>query len=240
MRLRNQKVLARCADDGTLTEDGGRVEIRYKPHDGRAYRAGVRNLKAIGDEILPDEHCGPAEVPDASKSPADESAKKSARKSAKKSANKSASSANPPTKPTGNEVLVYADGACSGNPGPAGLGVVRLEGEGRRVLSEYLGDGTNNIAELAAILRAAESMEDPSVPLRVYTDSSYSIGVLQKGWKAKKNKELVADCKKALARLEDVVLIHVKGHAGIELNEVADQLAVAAVEARGTSGWRDA
>ncbi len=234
MRLRNQKVLARCAEDGSLAEDGGRVEIRYKPQDGRAYRAGVRNLKPVGDEILPDDHCGPAEVPDASKSPAKKGATK------KGSAKKSASSANPPTKPTGNEVLVYADGACSGNPGPAGLGVVRLEGEGRRVLSEFLGDGTNNIAELAAILRAAESMEDPSVPLRVYTDSSYSIGVLQKGWKAKKNKELVADCRKALARLEDVVLIHVKGHAGIELNEVADQLAVAAVESRSTTGWRDA
>jgi len=231
MRLRNQKVLARCSDDGSLVADGGRVEIRYKPNDGRAYRAGERNLKAVGSEILADDHCGPAEVPDAS----------TKSKSTSKKKKGSLVPATPaPTKPEDGEVLVYADGACSGNPGPAGLGVVRLEGEGRKELSEFLGDGTNNIAELTAILRAAESMEDPSVPLRIYTDSNYSIGVLTKGWKVKANKALVQSIKDALARLDDVKLFHVRGHAGIELNEAADQLAVAAVESRSSPGWRDA
>jgi ribonuclease HI len=228
MRLRNQKVLARCDEEGALVEEKGRVEIRYKPNDGRAYRAATRNLKPAGGDLLPDDHCGPAEVPES----------KPTKKAAKK---KSAAPAGPPpTAPADGEVLVYADGACSGNPGPSGLGVVRLEKSGRRELSEYLGKGTNNIAELTAILRAAESMDDPKVPLRIYTDSSYAIGVLTKGWKAKANKELVRSVKDALARLEDVELFHVRGHAGVELNEEADRLAVAAVESRASAGWREA
>jgi ribonuclease HI len=80
-------------------------------------------------------------------------------------------------------------------------------------------------------------MADPKKKLRVFTDSNYSIGVLTKGWKAKANQELVAEVKNALARLDDVRLFHVPGHAGVELNERADQLAVAAVESRSTSGW---
>jgi ribonuclease HI len=114
-----------------------------------------------------------------------------------------------------------------------------LQREGRRELSEYLGNGTNNIAELTGILRAAEAVEDPARPFRLYTDSSYAIGVLTKGWKVKANVELVAAVKKALARLEDVSLHHVRGHAGVPLNERADALAVEAVETRASSGWRE-
>ena len=115
-----------------------------------------------------------------------------------------------------------------------------IEGDKRRELSEFLGRGTNNIAELTAILRAAQAATDPATPMRLYTDSSYSIGVLTKGWKAKKNVELVAEVRAAIAQLEDIELIHVRGHAGVPLNERADELAVAAVEARETAGWIEA
>lgn len=235
MILRGSKVLARCDASGALVVDGGRVEIRYKPNDGRAYGAGVKNLQPGADATVhPDEHCGPAEAPDKSKS-------KGGGKKKKKKGGKAAGPP-PPTSPTGDEVLFYADGACSGNPGPAGLGVVMIFDDQRKELSEYLGHGTNNIAELTAIRRAAEAMETstPSVkgrPMHLYTDSTYSIGVLTKGWKAKANKELIAETKDALAKLDDVKLFYVKGHAGIELNEAADQLAVLAVENRGSTGW---
>lgn len=224
MMLRGTRVLARCDERGELRADKGTVEVRYNPRAGKAYRAGVRNLDPIvGAEILPDDHCAEADPA----TPPAKNEKKSARTGGR-----------PPTEAEGDEIVVYADGACSGNPGPAGLGVVMLQREGRRELSEYLGRGTNNIAELTAILRAAEAVEDPARPMRLYTDSSYAIGVLTKGWKAKANIELVAAVKKALARLEDVSLHHVRGHAGIPLNERADQLAVKAVETRGSSGWR--
>ncbi len=227
MILRGSRVLARCDESGALSAEGGRVEIRYDPKRGKAYQAAARNLEPAGEAIFPDDHCVAADRA----TPAAPGKRKKAKTA---SAGKS-----PPTTADGDEIVVYADGACSGNPGPAGLGVVVLSREGRRELSEYLGQGTNNIAELTAILRAAESVEDPSRPVRIYTDSNYAIGVLARGWKAKANVELVARTRDALARLEDVELFHVPGHAGVLLNERADDLAVLAVDHRASSGWRE-
>lgn len=218
MDLRGARVLARCEADGKLRAEGGRVEIRYKPSDGRAYRATPSNLKPIaGAEILPDDHCADADAV--------------APKTEKKKA--------PAAAPAHVEgaVVVYADGACSGNPGPAGLGVVIVDGKERRELSEFLGVGTNNIAELTAIQRAAEALAGRAQPVRIYTDSKYSIGVLTQGWKAKKNRELIENVKRALAGLPDVALHYVPGHSGVALNEAADALAVEAIAQRKTSGW---
>ncbi|MEC7518916.1 MAG: ribonuclease H [Myxococcota bacterium] len=229
MLLRGAKVLARVDAAGEPVAEGGRVEIRYKPNDGRAYRAGVRNLTPVdGAAILPDAHCAEAEVPESQPS-----AKGGARKPKKKSSKKSAA---PPPHEEG-AIIVYADGACSGNPGPAGLGVLILDGDDSRELSEYLGEGTNNVGELTAILRAASELAGTDKPVRIYTDSQYSIGVLTKGWKPKKNKELIRDVKAALAQIDDVVLHYVPGHAGHDFNEKADQLAREAVETRGKRGW---
>ncbi|KPK13751.1 MAG: hypothetical protein AMJ62_14505 [Myxococcales bacterium SG8_38] len=136
-------------------------------------------------------------------------------------------------------MLVFADGACSGNPGPAGLGVVALFGEKRRELSEYLGEATNNIAELTAILRAVELANELGRPLRLYTDSQYAIGVLTQGWKVRANKELVAKVRKALDAHSDAKLFHVRGHQGVTLNEHADELAVRAVQTRQSTGWTE-
>lgn len=229
MTLRGQRVLARCDPSGQLLANGGRVEIRYQPRGGKAYRAAVRNLAHVpGDAtLLPDDHCDDTEPSAAPGKKAKPRSKAAAR----------AASSPPPSVATGDEVVVYADGACAGNPGPAGLGVVWLEADRRAELSEYLGQGTNNIAELTAILRALERIEDPHRPLRIFTDSSYAIGVLTRGWKAKKNVALVESIRTALGRLSDVQIVHVPGHAGVPLNERADQLAVAAVEARSSSGW---
>jgi ribonuclease HI len=226
--LRGQRVLARCSDDGKLTLEDGRVEVRYKPSDGRAYRAGERNLEAVaGAEILPDDHCAPAGEP-----PPKKDAKADKSKEARVAAHHAAAAASK------TEVVVFADGACSGNPGPAGAGVAIFEGEKKtRELSEYLGTGTNNIAELTAILRAAEALEADGRAIEIRTDSSYAIGVLTKGWKAKANPELVAKTKVALGKLASVKLTYVPGHSGVAGNELADALAVAAVQARKSSGW---
>lgn len=241
MRLRGQKVLVRCDESGRPLAEGGRVEIRYKPADGRAYRALPANLEAIaGAEIHPDDFCAPAE--DAPKSPAASSSSSAAKKSGGGSASragprKAAAIAAGEQKARDGAVVAYADGACSGNPGPAGLGVV-IDDEGeRRELSEYLGIGTNNVAELTAILRVAELYPGEARPLEIRTDSQYSIGVLAKGWKAKANTELVAAVKKALAAVPDVHLVYVPGHSGFAGNERADELARVAVMARKTSGW---
>jgi ribonuclease HI len=233
--LRGQVVWARADATGALSESGGKVEIRYKPNDGRRYDALAKNLTIVDPKPLPDETCGPAEKP----APADGAKKTSAESGAgttprSRGGMPRKSEAVAPKHPDG-AVVVYADGACSGNPGPAGLGVVVLDGEERRELSEYLGTGTNNVAELTAVLRAIEMTTGEKRAVVLHTDSQYAIGVLAKGWKAKANVELVATIKRALAEHATMRLVYVPGHSGVALNEVADALARRAVETRRTS-----
>lgn len=129
-----------------------------------------------------------------------------------------------------NAVWVYTDGASSGNPGPSGIGVVLCHGERKKEISRYIGLATNNIAELEAIRTGLSAIKNRALPVRVFTDSSYAMGVLSKGWKASKNQELVAETKTLMAKFRDLTLIKVKGHAGHQGNELADQLAVAAIK----------
>ncbi len=235
MMLRAARVLARCDESGELVSEGGRVEIRYKPKDGRSYRAAKDNLSPIaGAALLSDADVGPADAV----APAKKGGGKGRGGGGASTLKEAAKAAAATRKHADGTIVVYADGACSGNPGPCGLGVVMQDGAAERELSEYLGEGTNNIAELTAGERAADAVDDAARPVRIHTDSSYSIGVLSKGWKAKANQSLVARVKKSLARLEDVELVYVPGHAGVELNERADRLARLAVDTRGTTGWK--
>ncbi|AKU96309.1 Ribonuclease HI [Labilithrix luteola] len=225
--LKGQKVLARVKDDGSFDSVGGRVEIRYKPTDSRAYRAAERNLERVeGEALLGDD----AVVPGVEISKDNGKADKADRSTKRKEAAAAAATA-PGAVPAG-AWTVYADGACSGNPGPAGLGIVMVAPDGKvHDGFEYLGVGTNNIAELTAILRAAELLPS-SAQAVVHTDSQYSIGVLSKGWKAKANQELVAAVKEALVQRRSWRLVYVPGHSGVPLNERADELAREAVRTR--------
>jgi ribonuclease HI len=212
MRLRNAEVLARCDGSGELVAREGRVEVRYKPKDGRAYFASASNLKPSGSasEIEPDSFCAPGEA-----------VQKSSKASKKPARGTSSKASDAPEKPDGDEVLVYADGACSGNPGPAGVGAVALWADQKRELSEYIGEATNNIAELMGILRALELATELGRPLRLYTDSTYSIG----------------EVRKVLDAHPDAKLFHVRGHQGVRFNEEADELAVRAVQSKSSTGW---
>jgi ribonuclease HI len=131
-----------------------------------------------------------------------------------------------------NAIHVWTDGACTGNPGPAGLGVVIVDGKQRKELSEFLGQGTNNIAELTAILRGLESVADRNRPVVVYSDSQYSIGLLTQNWKAKANVELVEKLRELCSQFPDLRFVKVAGHSGIPLNERTDQLARDAITRR--------
>jgi ribonuclease HI len=231
--LRGQKIYARADASGALVADSGRVEIRYKPNDGRRYEARAANLEIVDATPLPDSTCGDAAAVEKSDAaaPAASAAPAAARPGARIT-KAQAIAAGPPKAPDG-AIIVYCDGACSGNPGPAGLGVVVVDG-GRRVeLSEYLGLHTNNIAELTAVLRALGEIPEGK-PAMIYTDSQYSIGVLQKGWKAKANVALVAELRAVLKTRPAVKLAYVPGHSGVLLNERADALAREAVEGRKT------
>ena len=203
-RLRDAEVWAKVDDKGALVTDrDGRVEIVYKTTPGaKTYRAGARNLVVVEGEKAIEIEPGEPAAPVA------------------------------PTAPAKDAIHVWTDGACTGNPGPAGLGVVIVDGEKHTELSEYLGEGTNNIAELTAILRGLESVTDKARPTIVYSDSQYSIGLLTQNWKAKKNVELVEDLRAECRKFKDLRFVKVAGHAGIPLNERVDQLARDAVERR--------
>lgn len=126
-------------------------------------------------------------------------------------------------------IHVWTDGGANPNPGPAGIGVVIVDGESKKELSEFLGHGTNQIAELTAILRGLEEIGDRKRPVVVYSDSAYSIGLLTQNWKAKANVELVARLRAMCQQFTDLRFVKVAGHAGIALNERVDQLAGAAI-----------
>jgi ribonuclease HI len=233
--LKGTRVLARCNQAGDWLEDGGRVEVRYRASDPRAYRAAARNLTAEPGELLPDDHCVPSQpVPERDKPPARGGGKQAAE--ARKA---QAAAAHQTPSAEVARFVAYSDGACSGNPGPCGLGVVLISAGTRRELSEYLGIGTNNIAELTAILRTLEALDVHGEPVIVHTDSQYAIGVLQKGWKPKANQELIAAIKAQMKKFSALRLVYVPGHAGVPLNERADELAREAVSSRKSGAWRE-
>ena len=133
-------------------------------------------------------------------------------------------------------VVIYTDGACSGNPGPGGWGAVLLFGEHRKELQGGEPDTTNNRMELLAAIAALEALKRPC-PVELHTDSVYLRDGITKwleGWKAKnwrtaakkpvKNVDLWQRLDTARAR-HDVNWHWVKGHAGHPENERADELA---------------
>ena len=126
-------------------------------------------------------------------------------------------------------ICIYTDGASSGNPGPAGVGAVLKYGKKVKEISKYIGIATNNVAELKAIEAGLADLKTTEIPVRIYTDSSYVLGVLSLGWKARRNLKLVDSVKGLMKKFKDLQIIKVKGHAGHPENERADSLAKAAV-----------
>lgn len=151
------------------------------------------------------------------------------------------SQADLPTTGRSDQIIVYTDGGCSGNPGPGGYGAVILNGQERMELSGGYQLTTNNRMEMMACIVALEKVVDLGKPIHVYSDSSYMINGLSKGWAAgwrrrgwKKSGGEPAVNPDLWQRLLDlyeklsVELTWVKGHAGHELNERCDRLAVSA------------
>lgn len=226
-RLRGTRVWMQSDDTGRpLTGPDDRVEIVYKL-GGKPYRAAARNLDAVADAVPVADGTIPADAP---RPKATATAGKGEGAAVKPRARKSST-------PAADAVHVYTDGACTGNPGPMGIGVVILDPlstvktSSRREISEYLGRGTNNIAELTAIERGLDAV-DRARPVVIYSDSSYSIGVLSQGWRAKANQELVARLRSLVQQFPSVSFVKVAGHAGIPENERCDALARVAIETR--------
>ncbi len=159
------------------------------------------------------------------------------------SAKKTPSSARPTiasTSPKTGEVTIYTDGGARFNPGPGGYGVVQIYKSERKELSGGYRMTTNNRMELMACIVALRELEHRDKPVRLYSDSSYVVNGITKGWAKgwRKRGWIKSDNKPAinpdlwaelLELVEDLVIsFHwVKGHAGHPMNERCDELAVA-------------
>jgi ribonuclease HI len=136
-----------------------------------------------------------------------------------------------------DEVLIYTDGACRGNPGPGGWGAVLRYGNNEKLLYGGESETTNNRMELTAVIRALECLKHNKRRVRITTDSKYVLqGITEwiQGWKAKgwrtasKKPVMNADLWQALDALVqqfDIDWHWVKGHSGHPENELADELA---------------
>lgn len=147
-----------------------------------------------------------------------------------------------------SKLTIFTDGACKGNPGEAASGIVVYKNNEDPILytSDYDENGTNNTAELKAFhqgLLIAEQEKMYFNNITIKSDSQYTINSITKwadgwkknGWKKKngeiKNLELIKDIYEKYQQLKEIVSIeYVKGHAGIEGNELADLAANKGIE----------
>jgi len=133
-------------------------------------------------------------------------------------------------------VEVYTDGGASGNPGPGGYGLHMRYGQHVKEYSEGFRLTTNNRMELLAVIVALELLKKPDQSVQVFSDSKYVVDAVEKGWvfnweKKKFSKAKNSDLWKrflVVYRKHQVKFNWVKGHAGNELNERVDHLAVEA------------
>ena len=136
------------------------------------------------------------------------------------------------------EVVIYTDGACSGNPGPGGWGAVLLYGEKIKEISGGEAETTNQRMELTAVIQALKVLKVSGWKVTVYSDSAYIVNAfaqkwidkwLKNGWKNSKKEDVAnQDLWKELielGKINRVEIKKVKGHSGDRWNERCDELA---------------
>ena len=160
-------------------------------------------------------------------------------------AQKKRSAAREPAAPADSalkEVTIYTDGACKGNPGPGGYGVVLLFNGRRKELAGGYRRTTNNRMELLAAIRGLEALTQ-RCQVQLFSDSEYVVNAISKGWargwrargwrRSNKEPALNPDLWERLLELceqHEVDFRWVRGHSGDEENERCDKLAVEAAQ----------
>ena len=134
----------------------------------------------------------------------------------------------------GPAVTIYTDGACRGNPGPGGYGIILMSGDHYKELSAGFHYTTNNRMELLGVIVALESLKIEGSEVTIYTDSRYVADAVTRGWlfnwvnkrfKGKKNPDLWMRFLEIYHK-HKVSFVWLKGHSDHPLNERCDKLAV--------------
>ena len=142
-----------------------------------------------------------------------------------------------------DKVTIYTDGACSGNPGPGGWGVVLMYKDNKKEMSGGAAETTNNIMELTAVVESLKKLKYPC-EVELYSDSAYVVNAFNQGWiynwikknwktadgKEVKNKEIWQELYE-LTKIHKVTFIKVKGHSDNKYNNRCDELARNAIDA---------
>ncbi len=137
----------------------------------------------------------------------------------------------------GEKVIIYTDGACSGNPGPGGWGAILMYKDAKKEISGGMKNTTNNIMEISAVIEALKCLKVES-DVQIYSDSAYVVNAFNQGWiynwfkkgwktadgKSVKNQELWQELY-SLTKKHKVEFIKVKGHADNEFNNRCDEMA---------------
>ena len=140
------------------------------------------------------------------------------------------------------EVIIYTDGACSGNPGPGGWGAILMYKENRKEISGGKKDTTNNVMELTAAVEGLKLLKFPC-KVKLYSDSAYLVNGFKQGWiynwqknnwktankEPVKNKEIWEELYN-LTKIHDVEFIKVKGKSDNENNNRCNELARNAIK----------
>lgn len=143
---------------------------------------------------------------------------------------------------TDRVVIIYTDGACEGNPGPGGYGVVIINAYRRKELSGGFRWTTNNRMELYAAIKGLDALDKPS-RVNLFSDSEYLVKAMTQGWvqrwkanlwkRNKRDRALNVDLWErllALCERHQVEFLWVKGHAGLRENERCDRLSMEALK----------
>ena len=140
------------------------------------------------------------------------------------------------------KVVIYTDGACSGNPGPGGWGTILMYKDTAKEISGYMKNTTNNIMEITAVIEGLKMLKY-KCDVEIYSDSAYVVnafnnhwieGWIKKSWvnsskEPVKNKELWQELYN-LTKQHEVKFIKVKGHSDNEYNNRCDELARLAIK----------
>ncbi len=138
------------------------------------------------------------------------------------------------------QLIIYTDGSARGNPGPGGYGAILQWGTVRKEISQGYRKTTNNRMELMAVIAALESLTRENVDVTIYSDSSYVVDAVEKGWvfnwvkkgfKDKKNPDLWKRFLESYKK-HKIKFVWVKGHAENPMNNRCDELATMAADSR--------